>query len=171
MVGLTFFPRQRKRSPHDVVEVSEKDGGQESGATSLPAGLVEFLAKYMDKRKKTNKSHSCVDSKKKTSIRQKKDLTLSDVETLFQLSTFLTPGWMEYLSIPAVGDAVVRNSLHSAKTVVPSSGEDMFIGRATDSTDCRSCDEMVSIEVASDNVPFTCVSGDEMVSVGVAGDS
>uniref|UniRef100_A0A7N0UNA5 Uncharacterized protein n=1 Tax=Kalanchoe fedtschenkoi TaxID=63787 RepID=A0A7N0UNA5_KALFE len=206
--GVELFSQAEKTltelSPYDIAP-SEKDGGQASGSvvTNLPSGLVGLLAKYTDSRRRHKKSNSGVDSNKKASIRQKRcgkiwmesemyfrELTLADLETLFELSKFLTSDCMRHLSIPEIGDdAAVTNSLHSANAAGPLSEPSISsdIVAATDkcgnelvamgvpggsvASAGRRGDEISSSGVASDIVAATGRSDEEMISIGAPSDT
>ncbi|CAM8983351.1 unnamed protein product [Rhodiola kirilowii] len=184
--GIDLFYQARKalteRSPYHV-DVSEKDGSQESSLTTLPAALVGLLAKHTDSRRKQNKSHSGVNSKKKSTSKQNrgshfwtknevyfKELTLSDIDTLFMLSKFLTSDCMKYLSIPAIGDACVTNgapSVNAVSAASPSCAKETSISGDVAAATARSGEEVVSIRDPSDNLAAPSKCGDGMVSTGV----
>ncbi|KAK7351150.1 hypothetical protein VNO77_10384 [Canavalia gladiata] len=103
-------------SPFDVSEEAST-----SAAVTLPSGLASLLNRHTDNRRRPKKAHSGGDKKKSSSrANQKKpeasniwveteeyfrDLTLADIDTLFEASSSSSLVSRECFSIPCLGNA------------------------------------------------------------------
>ncbi|XP_004515667.1 uncharacterized protein [Cicer arietinum] len=129
-VKMDYFTQARKalseRSPHDAAEETST-----SAVVTLPSGLASLLNRNGDNRKRNKKSHAGGgDKKKKKSSRASdklrcsnvwveteeyfRDLTLSDIDTLFEVTSSDSLASRECFTIPHLGNArrlnVVINS-------------------------------------------------------------
>ncbi|KAA8538560.1 hypothetical protein F0562_028246 [Nyssa sinensis] len=115
-VDIDFYTQATKalceRSPFDA------EDAQVSTITTLPSGLANFLLRHSDSRKRHKKSHSSVEAKKSRPGADKarpsniwteteeyfRELTVDDVEKLYQVSSFGFTASHECFSIPFLGN-------------------------------------------------------------------
>nr|GMD74160.1 histone-lysine N-methyltransferase atx1 [Ipomoea batatas] len=134
-VGMDFYTQACKalckRSPFD-----SEDSQASTLSLTLPTGLAQLLSKHSDSRKRHKKSHS--GSETKSSSRQDKgrlsgfwaemedyfrELTVDDMERLYQLPSFSPSKSDKLLSIPSVCNAGnAEAGVHSANAVALNSG-------------------------------------------------
>ncbi|GAB2271974.1 hypothetical protein Dimus_006804 [Dionaea muscipula] len=120
--GVDLYTQARKalseRSPFDSVEVGT------STVPTLPSGLASLVLKHSDSRKKHKKSHSDSKASKKDSVVRNKsssiwieteeyfrELSLLDVEKLYQLSTLDSLASSSWFNIPIPGNVLWGNKL------------------------------------------------------------
>ena len=119
-VGVDFYSQAKKalclRSPFDG-----SDEASSSTVPTLPSGLARFLSRQSDSRKRHKKSHSGIENKKKKSSRSNeksrvsniwveteeyfRDLTMSDIDVLSEVSSFSASATHKYFLIPVLGNA------------------------------------------------------------------
>ncbi|XP_027362202.1 uncharacterized protein LOC113869883 isoform X2 [Abrus precatorius] len=116
---IDYLSQARKalseRSPFDVAEETST-----SAAVTLPSGLASLLNRHTDNRRRHKKSHSGGDKKKSSSRDKKKpeasniwveteeyfrDLTLADIDTLFEASSSSSLASRACFLIPHLGSA------------------------------------------------------------------
>ncbi|XP_062101492.1 uncharacterized protein LOC133807282 isoform X2 [Humulus lupulus] len=117
-VSVDFFSQAKKslclRSPFD-----SSDEALVSTVPTLPSGLARFLSRQSDSRKRHKKSHSGAEKKKSSRPSEKskisniwveteeyfRDLTMSDIDALSEVSLFSTSATRKYFLIPGLGNA------------------------------------------------------------------
>ncbi|PON76627.1 Autoimmune regulator [Parasponia andersonii] len=120
LVGVDFFSQAKKalclRLPFDG-----SDEASASTVPTLPSGLARFLLRQSDSRKRHKKSHLGTEKKKKKSSRPHekskvsniwveteeyfRDLTMSDIDALSELSSFSSSATRKYFLIPVLENA------------------------------------------------------------------
>ncbi|XP_024020764.1 uncharacterized protein LOC21398060 isoform X2 [Morus notabilis] len=130
--GVDFFAQARKalclRSPFDGPEEASP-----ASVPTLPGGLAYFLLRQSDNRKRHKKSHSGADNKKKKKSSRSKvvpniwveteeyfrDLTMSDIEKLSQVSEFISnPAARNCFLISALGKVEGENVISGRENEV-----------------------------------------------------
>ncbi|CAJ1974169.1 unnamed protein product [Sphenostylis stenocarpa] len=179
---IDYLSQARKalaeRSPFDVADETST-----STALTLPSGLAGLLNRQTDNRRRPKKSHSG-GHKRKSSTRanQKKpedsniwieteeyfrDLTLADIDTLFEFSRTSSLASQDWFSIPQVGNAPRYNAVTSSREIemepVPkfnigvSSEDEKKVGETVENED-----ELLLIETIEDvDVEQTCSQDDK----------
>ncbi|XP_029126709.1 uncharacterized protein LOC109795723 isoform X2 [Cajanus cajan] len=123
---IDYLSQARKtlseRSPFDAAEETST-----SAAVTLPSGLASLLNRHTDNRRRPKKAHSAGDKRKSSSrANQKKaetsniwieteeyfrDLTLADIDTLFEASCTSSLASQDCFSIPLLGNAPRYNAV------------------------------------------------------------
>lgn len=120
--GVDFYTQAKKalclRSPFDG-----SDEVSASTVPTLPSGLARFLSRQSDSRKRHKKSHSSTEQKKKKKKSSRpneksrvsniwveteeyfRDLTMSDIDVLSEVSELISSATRKCLSIPVLGNA------------------------------------------------------------------
>lgn len=104
-----------QRSPFDAEDASV------STAPTLPSGLATFLSRHSDSRKRHKKSHSGADTKSTSRPSRGsniwteteeyfRELTLPDIDNLFEVSAFPSLAARGCFSIPSVENALVSSA-------------------------------------------------------------
>ena len=118
LVEIDYYSQARKvlseRSPFDVLEEAST-----SSVPTLPSGLVSLLNRHPDSRRRHKKSHSSADKKKSRAGERScgassiwvetedyfRDLTLPDIDNLFDASSVFNLATWKCVSIPSPGNA------------------------------------------------------------------
>lgn len=149
---IDFYSQARKalceRSPFDVAE----DASSASTVPTLPSVLAGFLSRQSDSRKRHKKSHSATEKKSSRQSEKSRvpniwaeteecfrDLTLPDIDALYEVSSFSNPTTQKCFSIPYLG-TVVANASNCGDNV--SGGNANGLSVKAETVNCRDANEL-----------------------------